>query len=702
MGVARQPQRPDLHPGAIRLHGRGAAKLATLLQIVETSPLSPATLPPDEDARLAALHSTGLLDAASDPTLNALVELAAHICQVPIALVSLVDRERQCFHVKVGLQAEETHRDVAFCAHAILVPNELFVVPDARLDPRFASNPLVLGDPWIRFYAGVPLVLESGHAIGTLCILDRQPRELDAPARKALCTLAKQVTAQITLRQRARQLESANQALRQAREEAEDASREMLRLTAFVGHEFRTPMTGILGMSSLLLQSPMPPEQVEMVETIESSSKNLLHLLNQLLDFSQLKIGHRELQRRPFDPLACADSAIDLVRIHASEKQIEVWVNVDPSLPSLIETDEDKLRQVFINLLGNAIKFSSGGFVRVELSAPRRHVLRVVVVDSGEGLSEELLRVLFQPFVRGEHRSPETPSTGLGLAICKQIVELQGGRIWADNAPGGGARFSFEIDAPGLPSAARPLEGVRALVAAGNPVRSRATKSRLRWWGATVLDETSPVRSEAELLFHEGDEAPLLLRPPRALVRLDEPVSRERGDLRALRWNKLLPRLAPRPGAQPPATDLQALDENLGARCPLRILLAEDHPVNRRVATKILDRLGYRVTPAANGQEVLDRFEADPFDVILMDLHMPTLDGLGVTRTLRTRGARVWIVATTASASHEDRALCTEAGMDDFLSKPILLEELVRVLHRAFLATRKLSSRPGEPPSSER
>lgn len=190
-------------------HGRGAARLATLLHNVETSPLIPATLPPDEDARLAALHSTGLLEAASDPTLNALVELAAHICQVPIALVSLVDRERQCFHVKVGLQATDTPRDVAFCAHAILVPNEIFIVPDARLDPRFADNPLVLGDPWIRFYAGVPLVLESGHAIGTLCILDRQPRELDAPARKALCTLAKQVTAQLTLRQRASQLESA-------------------------------------------------------------------------------------------------------------------------------------------------------------------------------------------------------------------------------------------------------------------------------------------------------------------------------------------------------------------------------------------------------------------------------------------------------------------------------------------------------------
>lgn len=660
----------------------------------------PAPLPPDEDARIEALYSTGLLDTASDPSLNALVELAAHICRVPMALVSLVDRERQCFHARVGLQAGETPRNVAFCAHAILVPNDIFVVPDARLDPRFASNPLVEGDPWIRFYAGVPLVLESGHAIGTLCILDQQPRELDVPARKALCTLARQVTAQITLRQRARQLESTNQALRQAREEAEDASREMLRLTAFVGHEFRTPMTGILGMSSLLLQSPMPPEQVEMVETIESSSKNLLHLLNQLLDFSQLKIGHRELQRRPFDPLACVDSAVDLVRIHASEKQIEMWVHVDPSLPPLIEADEDKLRQVFINLLGNAIKFSSGGFVRVELSAPRRHALRVVVVDSGGGLSEELLRVLFQPFVRGEHRSPETPSTGLGLAICKQIVELHGGRIQADNAPGGGARFSFEIEAPGLPSATRPLEGVRALVAAGNPVRSRATKSRLRWWGANILDETSPTRSEAELLFHEGDEAPLLLRPPRVLVRLDEPASRERGDLRALRWNKLLPRLAPRPGTQPTATDLQTLDENLGARCPLRILLAEDHPVNRRVATKILERLGYQATTAANGQEVLDRFEAAPFDMILMDLYMPTRDGLDVTRTLRARGAQVWIVATTASASHEDRALCTKAGMDDFLSKPILLEELVRVLHRAFLATRRLSSRLGESPSS--
>ncbi|MCS6899388.1 MAG: ATP-binding protein [Myxococcales bacterium] len=404
-----------------------------------------AELPPDEEGRLKALRATGLLDLLPDPALDALVQLATHLCQVPIALVSLVDEKRQCFRAKVGIECQGSPREIAFCAHAILTPTEIFEIEDASQDIRFFDNPLVTDEPKIRFYAGVPLVTEDGFALGTLCVLDRRPRRLAPSTRAALKTLADQVMSQVNLRQRARLLEEANRALRLAREEAEASSQEKLRLMAFVSHEFRTPMNGILGMSSLLLASSMPQEQREMVEAIHAGGQSLLHLLNQFLDFSHLQLGQRQLQTKPIDLVACVDSAVELVQINARQKNLQIWVEIDPSLCHRMEADEDKLRQVFVNLLGNAIKFSSAGVIRVELGMNGEGRVRASVMDEGPGLPLSLLSTLFQPFARGTFSKLEQPGTGLGLAICKHIVELHGGAIQAYNLPEGGACFSFEL-----------------------------------------------------------------------------------------------------------------------------------------------------------------------------------------------------------------------------------------------------------------
>jgi signal transduction histidine kinase len=641
-----------------------------------------AALPPDEEGRLRALRATNLLELLPDPTMDALVQLASRLCQVPIALVSLVDETRQCFLAKVGLTAEVTPREHAFCAHAILVPDEIFEVEDATQDVRFFDNPLVVGDPKIRFYAGVPLVTEDGYALGTLCVIDHQPRRLDKETREALRTLADQVMAQVNLRKRARELEALNDALRLAREEAEASSREKLRLMAFVSHEFRTPMNGILGMSSLLLASSMPTEQREMVEAIHAGGQNLLHLLNQLLDFSHLQLGQHQLRQQPIDLVACVDSAVELVQVNAQEKHLQIWVDVDPDLCFRVEADEDKLRQVFVNLLGNAIKFSSPGIIRVELGMSREGWLRAAVIDQGPGLPPSLLPSLFQPFARGTASKLNQPGTGLGLAICRHIVELHGGTIEARNLPEGGACFSFELPvhctAAGV---SRPLRGVRAAVRATHPVRARAARKRLAWWGATLVEEIREGDPPLDLLLHEGAHPPEIPCAARNTIRLDPTEDPRRG---ALRWSKILARFQQGSASSPSTEDTRiGFDASLGVRCPLRILLVEDNPINQRVAVKTLERLGYQARVASDGQRALEMLDEEPAEVVLMDVHMPILDGLEACRILRARGSRVQIVAMTASASQEEQARCMEAGMDDFLSKPILIEALTQVLRRA-------------------
>jgi signal transduction histidine kinase/ActR/RegA family two-component response regulator len=640
-----------------------------------------AALPPDEEGRLRALRATGLLALLPDSALDALVQLASQLCQVPIALVSLVDETRQCFPAKVGLAAKETSREVAFCAHAILTPGQIFEVEDATQDVRFFDNPLVLGDPKIRFYAGVPLVTEDGHALGTLCVIDRRPRRLDDATRSALRTLADQVMAQVNLRKRARELEALNDALHLAWETAEASSREKLRLMAFVSHEFRTPMNGILGMSSLLLASAMPTEQREMVEAIHAGGQRLLHLLNQFLDFSCLQLGQHQLRIEPIDLVACVDSAVELVQVNAQQKHLQIWVDVDPNLCFRVEADEDKLRQVFVNLLGNAIKFSAPGILRVELGMCGERRLRAAVIDQGPGFPPSLLPSLFQPFARGAASKLDQSGTGLGLAICRHIIELHGGTIEARNLPEGGACLSFELPvycaAGGVP---RPLQGVRVAVQAVSAQRARLVQRRLTWWGATLVEEMREGDPPLDLLLHEGPLPPEIPCTARSTIRLD-PEDPRHG---ILRWSKILARFQQGSASSPPTHDTRiGFDASLGVRYPLKILLAEDNPINQRVAAKTLERLGYRARVASDGQQVLEMLDEEPAEVVLMDVHMPILDGLRVCRILRARGSRVQIVAMTASASQEEQARCMEAGMDDFLSKPILIESLTQVLRRA-------------------
>lgn len=647
-------------------------------------------LPPRELDRLAALDALKLLDTLPEQGFDDLVEVAAILCGVPIAAVSFVGQGRQWFKASQGLTVSETPRSASFCAHAILDPDRLFEVHDALDDERFRDNPLVLGQPEIRFYAGVPLVTDDGHALGALCVLDTRPRHLTASQQRALRALSRQVMAQVTTRKRTQDLLELE--LRQAHQAALEANAGRTRLLATTSHELRTPLNGILGMASLVLATSLDHEQREMVETLRDSSQQMLALLNQLLEFARLEAETTDqVDQRPLDIVATIDEVVDQLAPEAARKGIEFLLHIAPETPVQVRGDASKLRQILVNLLGNAVKFTPTGPIHIEVGAATPSHCQVAITDSGPGIATDQTTDLFKPFYRLERMAYQTTGTGLGLAICRRLVEQMGGGIQAENVPGRGARFSFTFAAPMVsPPPSRPLIGVWAQVSSPSPGLHLALEARLRWWGADVA-AGEPSQPPAD-----GEETLLLLdrpgtTPRRSLtvrwpVRQDTPPDRTPGSVsKTGRWlhllssiqQRLLPSICP-----PPGLSLEA-SGSMASQLPLSILLVEDNIINQRVAIKLLEKLGYQVTVVSDGLQAVETLRLRSFDVVLMDLQMPVLDGLEATRQLRREGSRAWVVALTASAFESDRRACAEVGMNDYLTKPLLLAELIQSLRRA-------------------
>ena len=387
-------------------------------------------LPTDEVGRFAALNSYDILDTAPEQVYDDFTTLAARICGVPIALISLIDKDRQWFKSKIGLDPAETPREQAFCAHAI-VDNQLMVVPDASHDSRFDDNPLVTGIPHIRFYAGAPLVTDTGHGLGTLCVIDHVPRELTRDQLASLEALSRQLMTQLELRRAMLLLK-----------EAERAKKAFV---ANVSHELRTPSTSIRGALALVRDSEtnLADDSRELLSAAFRNADRLLALVNDLLDLERVGSGELAVEKRGCVLAPAIERAAETIRPIAGDAGVSL--KIEPT-PVTLHADPDRLTQVMINLLANAVRFSPRGRTVTVGVSPAADRVRVTIDDQGPGVPAAFRKAIFEPFKQVEGSAAHKKGgTGLGLAISHAIVREHGGVLDVTDTPGGGARFWFDL-----------------------------------------------------------------------------------------------------------------------------------------------------------------------------------------------------------------------------------------------------------------